>query len=192
VTIFDLLFLVGAGSLVVVLLRIVYQLLRRRNVAVLALCRRTAAVVVTYVMVIIVTSIVTPRRIVPVGTEQCFDDWCITVAGAAHRGGGAADTLVVTLRLSSQARGIAQGERDVRVYLVDEAGRRYQPIPTPDMTPLSARIPPLGALTTTRRFIMDASAPHPMLVVAHDPFPHCCIIADGESLFHRRTVVPLN
>jgi hypothetical protein len=192
VTIFDLLFLVGALLLLVALLRITYQLIRGRSAPALALVRRTAAMVIIYFTAIVVTSLATPRRIVPPGTAQCFDDWCITVAAVARRSAGLEDSIDVTLQLSSRARGITQGERDVRIYATEDAGRHYQPIAAAGAADLSSQIPPLGTVTTIRRFVLPASASHPVLVVAHDPFPHCCIIADGESLLHRRTVVPLN
>jgi hypothetical protein len=191
-TIFDLFFLVGSLALLFTLLAVLVQAIRGRWGRAGAILQRAAVAVAIYFLVIVAVSLVTPRRVVPMGTAQCFDDWCIAVMTATHHRAGADDSLAVTMELSSRARGISQGERDVRVYLLDGEGREYQPVPDPAAVPLSTRMPPLGRVTVTRAFRLPVAASRPALVVAHGAFPGCCIIAGGESVFHRRTVVPLS
>jgi hypothetical protein len=186
-TIFDLLFLVAALALVIAVLMAAFNAIRGRGSRAFTIARRIAVAAAVYFAAVAAVSVATPRRIVPLGVAQCFDDWCIT-ATAADRSG---DSLRVVLQLSSLARGISQGERDVRVYMVDDGNRRYQPIDDARSIPLSVTIPPAGTVTTTRLFVLPQDARNPVLIVAHDAFPHCCIIGDRESLFHRATVVPL-
>jgi hypothetical protein len=190
-TIFDLLFIVAFLSLVIALVVAALQAIRGRRGRARAIVRRIGATTATYFAVVAVVSIGTPRQVISRGGAQCFDDWCITAVGVEHQHAGASDSLRVLLRLSSTARGIAQGERDVRVYVIDDQNQQYAPIAEPDALPLSASIPPEGAVTPSRLFVLPPDAGHPMLIVVHDWFPHCCIIADRESLLHRRTVVPL-
>lgn len=191
-TIFDVLFLVAFLSLVITLVVAAFLAIRGRRERALAIVRRAGAAAATYFAVLVVVSIATPRRVIPHGVAQCFDDWCITVVNAEHRRAGPNDTLRVVLQLSSLARGITQGERDVRVYVVDDQDQQYAPILEAEPIPLSSQIPPQGAVTTSRRFALPADARHPVLIVGHDWFPHCCIIADRASLLHRRTAVPLD
>jgi len=186
-TIFDLFFLVAMLALVIAVSMAAFNAIRGRGSRALTIVRRIGVAAAAYFGAVAAVSVATPRRIVPPGVAQCFDDWCIT-ATAADRSG---DSLRVVLQLSSRARGISQGERDVRVYVVDDRNRRYPPIDDARSVPLSVTIPPEGTVTTTRLFVLSQDARNPALIVAHDAFPHCCIIGDRESLFHRATVVPL-
>ena len=191
-SLFDLLFLVAALTLVIGLIRIAVLLARARTSAARVAARHLAMAVASYFIVIAAVSLVTPQRIVAGGMPQCFDDWCIAVTGSRRIAATPADTLVVELTLSSRARGVAQGERDVQVHLIDDGGRRYPALTTVNATPLSIRLPPLGRITTERRFSLPSAARHTALVVTHDWFPHCCIIGDRESLMHRATIVPVD
>lgn len=187
-TIFDLLFLLAALSLLVAMVIAAINAARGRRQRSLTILRRIGIAGLAYFAAIVLASAITPRLVVPLGTDQCFDDWCIAVT-QTHRSG---DSLTVELRLSSRARGISQGERDVRVNIVDDHDRVYQPENAGTAAPMSVKIPPLGSVTTRRTFIVPATAPHPALIVVHDWFPHCCIIGDRESLLHRATVAPLD
>ena len=191
-TIFDLLFLVAALSLLVALVIAAVQAVRGKLDGAGRICRRIGVVAATYFAIIVVVSLASPRQVIPMGVSQCFDDWCIAAQRAEHQRVGSTDSLRVVMQLSSLARGISQGERDVRVYLIDDRGRRYLPIAEPGATPLSTQIPPQGNVAVSRLFLLPVDAHHPMLIVAHDAFPHCCIIADRESLLHRQAVVPLD
>lgn len=190
-TIFDLIFIVAFLSLVIAVVMAAFQAIRGRRERALTIVRRIGATAAAYFAAVAVVSIGTPRQVIPMGVAQCFDDWCIAAVGVAPQHAGADDSLRVLLRLSSTARGITQGERDVRVYVIDDKNRQYAPIAEPGALPLSAGIPPEGVLTPSRLFVLPRDAGHPMLIVVHDWFPHCCIIADRESLLHRPTVVPL-
>lgn len=148
----------------------------------------SGAAAATYFAVIVVVSIATPCRVIPHGVAQCFDDWCITVVNAEHRRAGPNDTLCMVLQLSSRARGITQGERDVRVYVVDDQHQQYSPILAAETIPLSIQIPPQSTVTTSRRFALPADARHPVLIASHDWFPHCCIIADRAGGWRWRAI----
>jgi hypothetical protein len=191
-TLFDLLFIVAFLSFVIALSVALVQAFQRKRERALAVLRRTAAAVTAYFAVIMVVSVATPRQVVPRGVAQCFDDWCITVQGTSVPRPAAGDSVRVVLQLSSLARGITQGERDVRVYLIDAEHRRYAPVAEAGAVALSAQISPGGTLTTSRVFLLSAGTRAAALIVVHDWFPHCCIIADRESLLHRAAIVPLD
>jgi hypothetical protein len=190
-TVFDLLFIGAFLALVVALGTAAFVAIRGAHQRSFTIVRRTGIASGLYFAALVAVSTVTPRRVVPVNAAQCFDDWCITTVSAVRIRSGSSDSLRVVLQLSSRARGITQGERDVRVYVVDDRNRRYQPVPDTGAIPLSIRLPPQGTATTTRLFVLPTGAGNPALIVAHDVFPHCCIIGDAESFLHRRTVVPL-
>ena len=186
-TIFDLLFLVAMLTFVGAIVTTGYQAIRGRGPRAFAILRRIAVIAVAYFLAIVGVSLAAPRQTVPIGTAQCFDDWCITVSRTARAG----DTLNVAIELSSTARGISQGERDVRVVVVDSAGHRFPPTAESAAMPLSMTIPPQGRVSVSRTFFVGANAAKLGLLVEHGWFPHCCIIGDRESLLHRPAVVPL-
>jgi pimeloyl-ACP methyl ester carboxylesterase len=194
VTAFDLLFVIlflgGMGTLVAALA----AALRGRRTTALALLRRVGMSIVVYLGVVVIVSLVSPRRVVAVGDEQCSDDWCVAVADV-HRTAGVSDVAYhVTFRLSSRARRVAQRERGVVVYLRDGTGRRYDPDPTVGAVPFDVRLEPLQQINTARTFHAPPRAFALGVVVARAgfPFPGCCIIGDQGSLFHKRTVVRID
>lgn len=194
-TIFDLLFgvlfLIGVTSLLVASGA---ALLQRRARA-LVILRRLSIVAALYVCVLILVSVLTPRRLLALGEDQCSDDWCIAVQ-AVRRDTTRGDVgYEVAFRLSSRARGVAQRERFVAVYLRDERGHRYGPVAAASAVPFDTLLSPGQAIVAVRRFMVPARAGAVGLVVAREGggwFPGCCIIGDEGSLFHRRAIVKLD
>ena len=189
-TIFDLLFLVTILALLLALFAAVVAMWRGHRTRAVTLLWGTAILTAVYFVALAGVSLASKPRVVPVGEAQCFDDWCITAVSAMReREPGA--PLRVVVRLSSTARGTAQGERDVHLFVVGDSGRRYDAEPEANVVPLSVTIPPQGTVTTSRLFRLPAAVHAPLLGVAHDAFPHCCIIGDPESLWHKRVVMAL-
>jgi hypothetical protein len=129
--------------------------------------------------------------VVPAGEAQCFDDWCITAVSAIREHAGTDTALRVIVRLSSRALRVSQSERGVRLYIVGDSGRRYEPAPEPNVVPLTVSLAPHDSLTTSRLFHVPTAVHNPLLVVAHGPFPGCCIIGDQQSFLHKPTVMRL-
>lgn len=139
-------------------------------------------------------SLLSPRRFVDVGDDQCSDDWCIAVTSAGRSPGDTGGAYDVTFRLSSRARRVAQRERFVVAYLRDARGRRYDPDSRAADVPFDVRLEPQQAVTATRRFRVPADAHDLGVIIAREgdiPLPRCCIIGDEGSLFHKKTVVRL-
>lgn len=194
-TIFDLLFallfLTGAGTLVVAAL----FALRGHGAQALAILARLGAAVAFYCVVLIAVSVFSPQRFAHVGDDQCSDDWCIAVQGVRRDSTSARRAYTVTFRLSSRARGAAQRERFVAAYLRDENGRRYDPLADASAVPFDTLLQAGQAIAATRRYLVPLDAKALGVVIAREGggrFPGCCIIGDEGSLFHRRTLVTLD
>jgi hypothetical protein len=195
VTLFDLAFILLFLAAVVTLLVAAGQALRGRVAEAGRVLRRLGIAAVGYLLVVALAGLVTPRRVLAVGDEQCSDDWCIAVAGVSSAGVGDARRYEVTFRVSSRARRVVQRERNVVVYLRDASGRRYEAQPEPATEPrFDVQLSPGEAVSTVRSFIVPAGARDVGLVVARGgvPFPTCCIIGDEGSVLHKRTVVRLD
>jgi hypothetical protein len=201
-TLFDLVFVALFLTAVVTLLVAVGTLLAGRRARAAALARRLAAGTVAYLVVVIAVSLLTPRRVLPLGAEQCSDDWCVAVVDARRSppnrnapGDGAASRAVydVTFRLRSRARRVAQRERNVVVYLRDDAGRTFAAEPDARAVPFDTLLQAGESILAARRFLVPAATHDAGIVVGRGgiPFPGCCVIGDEGSLLHRRTVVRL-
>ena len=58
-----------------------------------------------YLAIVLIVSLFTKPRLLQVGEDACFDDWCVAVDHVEQTGSGAAPrTYLVTFRLSSRAR----------------------------------------------------------------------------------------
>jgi len=192
-TIFDLLFIAVFFGAAISLAVAVYSALRGRRPRAIAILRGLGVFIGAYFGVIILVSLASPRRVVSVGENQCWDDWCIAVTDVRRQPANAVVSYVVTFRVSSRARRRAQRERGVHVYMTDDHGRRYEPALDAAAIPFDVLLQPQEAINTTRVFEAPIDAHDPVLVVTHGGgFPGCCIIGESESLFHKRTVVRLN
>jgi len=192
VTIFDLVFIVVFLAAVVTGAIVAIRLLRGRRREAAGLLRRGAIGLAGYLAVVVIVSLVSPRRVVALGEDRCSDDWCIAVAEVVKEPWPGDSAYRVTLRLSSRARGMPQRETGIAVYLVDEAGHRFDHDAEPSSPPFDVRLQPGEAVTTARRFRVSGQKGSLGVVVAHEGsfgFPGIVIIGDGGSLLHKRAIV---
>ncbi len=191
-TIFDLLFIVVFFATVITLAVAAVAAVRGRGRQAVAILRNWAIFAAVYFAILMIVSLATPQRVLSIGDDQCSDDWCIAVASAERTPGNAVVSYAVTLRVSSRARRVAQRERGVSVYLVDDRGRHYDPAPAPSEAPFDVMLQPGESVTTTRRFELPADARDVGLAFARGSFPGFLIIGNEGNLFHKKTVVRLD
>jgi hypothetical protein len=191
-SIFDLLFIVMVLTTIVALLVAAVQAVRGRGRRAVAILLRLGVFAVAYLGVVILVSLISPRRVVTVGDDLCWDDWCLAVSNVQQTSAAAGVRYVVTFRVSSRARGRAQRGRGSYVYLMDDRGRCYDPVPDHTAVRFDVLLQPQEAVDVTRAFELPADAHDPVCVMSHGGgFPGWLIIGDSGSLFHKRTVVRL-
>jgi hypothetical protein len=191
-TAFDLLFLAVLFATVVLVVLACLAALRSQRARAVVLLRRLGILAAVYLAVVILVSLASPRRVLNLGDEQCWDDWCIAVTNAHHERARDGQSYEVILRVSSRARRRAQRERGVHIYLMDNRARCYDAATESAEVPFDLLLQPQEAVDLRRVFHLPAEAQDPVLVVAHDGwFPGLFIIGDSGSLFHKRTVVRL-
>lgn len=162
---------------------------RRRCVALL---RGYALGTALYFGVVVAVSLVLPGRVLRVGEPLCFDDWCITVEGAAQEASQAEARVVVSLRFSSRARRATQRERNLFVYLRDDRGLRHDPVAEAAAIPTDVLLEPMQAVITTRTFSLPHDAVVKGLAIAHEgSFPIDWFIL-GEGPFRKEALVRLD
>src|SRR4051794_25709684 len=105
--IFDLVFIVLFLTAVVVLTTALWRTVRGQFDRARRILFRLLMGAAAYMAIVIAVSAIMPRRSIPIGDTQCFDDWCISIADFKQEPDVA---YTVNLRLSSRARRISQRE----------------------------------------------------------------------------------
>jgi hypothetical protein len=140
---------------------------------------------VIYLAIVAGVSLATPRKVVAIGEERCFDDWCITVERVS-----ADRPISVALRVSSQAKRVRQSAPDTSVYLEDATGKKYYARPATTEPPFGTIIGPGESYETIRQFDVLENAQIVGMVVRHGVTgPGIVIIGDDAALFHRPAIV---
>jgi hypothetical protein len=94
--------------------------------------------------------------------------------------------------LSSRARGRAQRENDLVVYVTDARGRRFDPLPDSTAPPFNTLLQPQESVVTPRSFRVPGDVRTPALVITHEGgFPIGWLIL-GEGPFHKAPIVRLD
>jgi hypothetical protein len=208
-SIFDLLFIAVFLAAATFLVMALWALVRGRFRKAGRIAVWLGAFLAVYMGTVVSVSIMTPQRVLGMGEDRCFDDWCLAAdqCSLAHTiGQGMAAVSshgvfhVVNLRVSSRAGRISQSAPDAWVYLVDSQGKKYNPSPEGQgaydaahgvSKALGAMLGPGENFSTTRVFDLPADARDVGLVVVHGEGPGWCIIGDSQSLLHKRTVIRL-
>lgn len=186
----ELLFLICAAATATTLVRIAALAIRGKGARALALTRRLGIAVAVYMAVVLVVALAVPRRIYRIGDTQCFDDWCIAVTSATLVSPAQAE---VGLRLSTRAKRVPQREKGTVVYLIDAAGRRFDPVADPSNVPLDTLLGPGEAVTAMRRFDVAGHSGSLQLVYTHEGgFPIGFFIIGENDWFHGPPAVRLD
>jgi len=181
---FDLVFLLLFFATFVALIFAAYSAVRGRIGQASRIVLGTAGVWIIYLGIVVAVSLATPRRVVAVGEERCFDDWCITVLGKS-----AGPPIAVTLRVSSQAKRVRQSAPDTTVYLEDTGGKRYSPRSMESQPSFGTMIGPGESFETIRLFDVPANVRILGLVVRHSTGPGAVIIGEDSAVFHSPAIV---
>ncbi|MEO6890044.1 MAG: hypothetical protein ABI456_11890 [Ktedonobacteraceae bacterium] len=208
-TIFDFVLILAVLGCVVALFLLGYFLLRRQWGRARRILLALGSFLVVYAVVLLSVSLLSPQRVLAMHQNRCFDDWCLSVERAVQQPTiGDAPTVVtahgtfylVTVRVSSQARGITQRALDAQVYLLDAGGQRFDLDASGQQAldatgqggqPLDSRLAPGGSFTRTVVFDLPRSSSHLALVVTHGLFPDVLIIGSEQSLFHKPTIIQI-
>jgi hypothetical protein len=187
-TIFEPLFILCFLATVATLIVAAMSAIRGNRARAVMSLRKLGICTAIYLAALLVVGAASQRKVYRVGDMQCFDDWCITVTGAART---APRTVEVALRLSSRAKQRPMGEKGTAAYLVDAQGRRFDPIPGSGTVAFDTKLLPGESVVATRRFDLPADARDLGFVYAHAGAGFSPVIGENE-LFHGPPLVRLD
>jgi hypothetical protein len=137
-------------------------------------------------------SLILSRRMILAGDYQCFDDWCIAIAGYKQSPEGARIRYHLDLRPSSRARRISQRENNLAVYLTDNHGRRYDSVARGSSGAFNTLLQPRESIVVSRSFLVPAEASEVGAVIAHEGgFPIGWFIIGYDTWFRKPPLAPL-
>lgn len=189
---FDLLFIVLFLAAVSTLMVAAWLALRGQFGRARRILLRLLGGAAAYMGVVIAVSLILPRRVVMVGDPQCFDDWCVSIAGFKRAPEGARVAYTVDLRLFSRARRVSQREKNLAVYLTDDRGRRYDPVDDKSAAPFNVLLQPEESVVVSRSFLVPADAAGVGVVITHEGgFPIGWFIIGYDTWFRKPPIAAL-
>jgi hypothetical protein len=193
-TIFDLLFILLFFVAAATLVAAAAFAVRGRWARARSIFRWLAAGIAVYIGIVYLSAAAERRVVLRVGDPQCNDDWCLAVDGVKRTPHDGRVACEINLRIFSRALRVEMHEYGASdVYLVDSAGRRYDPLPRPDGIPLSTLLRPGESVMTIRLFDLPAGARGLGMILGRRGFPGpvCLIICECDA-FHGPPIVPLD
>jgi hypothetical protein len=127
-----LIFLLTLLSLVVLLIINIIKAIQRKPVK--STRKKLAVLVGAYFVGWAIFYSLAKPIVVPLATDVCFDDWCATITriekgDTVQRQFSSLSTdsawLILHIRMSNHARGIAQKPSEPRVHIVDDKGNQW-------------------------------------------------------------------
>lgn len=202
----------GAGSIVflaflltaaVLLVVCFYRLLRRRPYQ--PIVRALFLVALAYAAILLAVSLTSRTRYIPLGTDKCFDDWCVSVVSARSLTApsqAGAKLLEVTLAVSNHARRAAFRPSQPRVALVLPAGNVVAPsVAAQDASErrgapqesLTKRVMAGETFQTSLEFEVPASTHEALVVIQEGPTSVTqFLVGDENSFFHKKSVFTIH
>ena len=209
--IFDLIFILLVFTTVGTLIAVVVLLLLRQFKTALKYSLCYGVGLLLYLGLLMAVSLLSPQRVIAMGEERCFDDWCLAVENVSYAQELGPEQLqaqdndvfgIVTIRLSNQARGRDQRASSTAIHLLDREGQIYNITPAGQAafeagygatSELTSTIPLGQSITVVQVFEIPQDAQEMVLTVEHPVgrFPGLFIIGSEASLWHKPTIVRL-
>lgn len=181
--------LVSAITIIVVVV-LTFRGRRRQGLTLLGIF---AICVVSYLVAGVLTSFASPQRILRLGEPWCFDDWCLSVEQVNRAPGPVGNSYLVSLRIFSRARRVAQRANGAWIYLIDDRGHLYAPDPDPSAVPLDRMLQPGESIAASRLFHVPINVHGLGLVTGHGG-SYCgpmnfLLIGQGGCLFGKPAMI---
>jgi len=121
----SLIFIAVFLTVFILFIRIIVKIFKHKSSA--GTLRTIAVILFCYGLLWVIFYFKSTEMVVPFGTDVCFDDWCATITQAGTpktlgKRNPHGQFIVLHIRMSNHARGIAQKPSEPRVYIIDKQG----------------------------------------------------------------------
>ncbi len=193
-SIFDLAFLLFALGTLGGVAFFLFQLATRRLARARVVGLTLVAAWLVYFSALVSTSLATGPRMLDLGQDRCYDDWCIAAVEVGRAAVGSQQILTITFQMTNEARRVAQRENGFGVFVIDAAGYRLVPDVDAAEPAFDQRLEPGEVVQTQRTFTVPVGAGELWLGYEHtgwNALPGVLVIGDDSSWLHRPTLVRL-
>lgn len=116
-------FLATILAILILVIIILVKLIRKKPIS--KTCRTLLVVFFLYVLLWTIFYFKASNQTVPLATDICFDDWCATVTSyekteKISNQVPSGQFIILTIKMTNKARGIAQKPSEPRVHIVDD------------------------------------------------------------------------
>jgi hypothetical protein len=124
-----LIFLGTVITILVLLVKMIVWLFQKKNV--LSTLRTMGIIILGYAILWLIFYFTSSLKTVPLGTDICFDDWCATITAFEksdslgkenHISRAKGQYIILFIKMSNHARGIAQKPSEPEVHIIDDKG----------------------------------------------------------------------
>jgi hypothetical protein len=195
----ELLFFAVLGWTSIGVVGIAISLLRGRGAEARSHAAWIAGVIGAYMLALLTVSALQPQKLVPLGSDQCFDDMCFAVTGSHETPGSPpgdqdqqARFIRVAIRVTNHGR-TAHSESLIRAYLIDSGGRTFDPIPGLSGNRLTVSLAPGAQILSEPIFRVPPNSAGLGLVFTHGHWQTGrLVLGDPDSIGHKPTVFLLS
>jgi hypothetical protein len=186
-------------TILILIIRVVVKLIQHKSIA--SIMRTVAIVMGCYIVLWIIYYFSSSFKIIPLGSEICFDDWCSTVTkidNPASLGKGdetihpIGKFFILHLKMINEARRISQKPSEPRVHILDDKGTRYSfsekgqhalEDQCGKQLPFDSRLELHQSLETLLVFDIPVTAGNPVVLIEEGPFITTLLFDDNKKVF---------
>jgi len=194
-----LIFFVTIISLFVLFIRLIIIVIKHKPVS--STIRAFVIIVLSYSILWGIFYFVSGYKVVPPGTDICFDDWCATVTKTERPETLGSENqvlkpkgqfIILYINMSNKAKGIAQKPSEPRIHIIDEKGNSYSYSPEGQLAlekqkgkqiPIDERLELHQSLETKLVFDVPKDAKGLKALIEEGPFITRLLFNENKEVF---------
>ncbi|MDQ2721150.1 MAG: DUF4352 domain-containing protein [Bacteroidota bacterium] len=194
-----LIFLATVITILILFIGLIINIIKHERV--FSTIRMIVIVIAAYFFLWVIFYYKSVERAVPLGTDICFDDWCATITKIEkpktlgkenHLLIPHGQFIILHIKVSNQAKGIAQKPSEPRVNIIDEQGRSWQfskegqqalEESTGRQIPIDEKLELHQSLETQLVFEIPKDAKNLMIIIDEGPFITKLLLNEDKKIF---------
>ena len=190
-----LIFIATFITVLILVLRVIIKLIKHKSYS--ATLRTITIILFCYGLLWVIFYFKSNETAVPFGTDVCFDDWCATITQAERpktlgKQNPQGQFIILHIRMSNHARGVAQKPSEPRVHIMDGKGHLWafskegQQSLENDIggqTPVDIKLELHQSLETQLVFDIPKDAENIKAIIEEGPFITKFLFRDNSEVF---------
>lgn len=190
-----LLFLATVLVILILIFRLVIKIIRKKSLN--TTFKLLGLVLLTYTLLWAIFYFKSSNKEIALGTDICFDDWCVTVTKIERQATLGNEKpngqfIILHIKMSNQAKGIAQKPSEPRVHIMDEKGNSWTFSPKGQKAldnligsqiPIDQKLELHQSLETELVFDIPQDAKKTYVLIEEGPFITKLLLQDDNPIF---------